>query len=57
MSANDYIRINDSLEIEEIGLNKITIIEEVLHKLDFCSSDKRSDIKIEEILYLVVLKQ
>ncbi|CAG8526726.1 16505_t:CDS:2 [Cetraspora pellucida] len=57
MSANDYIKIDDSLEIEEIVLDEAAIIEEVLSKLDFSSSDEGSDVEIEEIPHSVALEQ
>ncbi|CAG8554780.1 6010_t:CDS:2 [Racocetra fulgida] len=57
MSANNYIRIDDTLETEEVVLDKSTIIEEVLYKSDFSSSNEESDVEIKEIPHSVVLEQ
>ncbi|CAG8491418.1 8744_t:CDS:1, partial [Cetraspora pellucida] len=57
MSANDYICIDNNLEIEEVVLDKVAIIEEVLHQSDSSSSDNESDIEIEKIPHSVALEK
>ncbi|CAG8495873.1 6007_t:CDS:2 [Scutellospora calospora] len=57
MSANDYIRIDNTLETEEIVLDEAAIIEEVLHKSDSSSSDEESNVEIEKIPHSVALEQ
>ncbi|CAG8808240.1 3130_t:CDS:1, partial [Dentiscutata erythropus] len=57
MSANDFIRIDKTLKIEEVVLDEAAIIEEVLHQSDSGSSDGESEVEIEKISHTVVLEQ
>ncbi|CAG8808941.1 17794_t:CDS:1, partial [Cetraspora pellucida] len=57
MSANDYICVNNNLEIEKIVLDEVAIIEKVFHQSDSSSSDNESNIEIEKIFYLVALEK
>ncbi|CAG8743602.1 13318_t:CDS:1, partial [Racocetra fulgida] len=57
MFANNYIRIDNALKIEEVVLDEAAIIEEVLHKSNSNSSDKESDVEIKIIPHSVALEQ
>ncbi|CAG8579149.1 9916_t:CDS:2, partial [Gigaspora rosea] len=49
ITANNYIRINDSLEIEDVILDKVAMLEEILSHSNSNSSSDESVIEIEKI--------
>ncbi|CAG8487872.1 11867_t:CDS:2, partial [Gigaspora margarita] len=57
MTANDYIQIDDSLEIEEVILDEAAILEEILPQFNSDSSSDKSVIEIEKISHSVTLEQ
>ncbi|CAG8568522.1 1995_t:CDS:1 [Cetraspora pellucida] len=57
MSANDYICVDNNLEIKEVVLDEVAIIEKVLHQSDSGSSNNESDIEIEKITHSVALEK
>ncbi|CAG8806824.1 3894_t:CDS:1, partial [Cetraspora pellucida] len=57
MTANDYIRIDDTLEIEEVVLDEAAILEEIHPQSDSNSSNDEDNVKIEKISHSVALEQ
>ncbi|CAG8483539.1 24547_t:CDS:2 [Cetraspora pellucida] len=57
ISANDYIYIDNNLKVEETVLDKLAIINEVLHQSNSSSSDNKSNIKIKKITYSAALEK
>ncbi|CAG8684238.1 16415_t:CDS:2, partial [Racocetra fulgida] len=57
MTVNDYIRVDDTLKIEEVVLDEDAIIKEILPQSNPNSDDNESDIEIKKFPYSVDLKQ
>ncbi|CAG8817727.1 123_t:CDS:1, partial [Cetraspora pellucida] len=57
MTANNYIRIDDTLEIEKVVLDKAAILEEIHPQSDSNSSNDEDNVEIEKISHSVALKQ
>ena len=57
MTAEEYIRIDDSLGIEEVILDEEAIVEEILQKSDPDDSNEDSEIEVEKIPHSITFEQ
>ena len=57
MMAEEYIRIDDSLGIEEVILDEEAIVEEILQKSDPDDSNEDSEIEVEKIPHSIAFEQ
>ena len=57
LTAEEYIHIDDSLEIEEVSIDETTIIEQIRPPLDPEDSDDDCDIEVEKISHSTALEK
>ena len=57
MTAEEYIRIDDSLGIKEVILDEEAIVEEILQKSDPDDSNEDSEIEVEKIPHSIAFEQ
>ncbi|CAG8716534.1 6786_t:CDS:1, partial [Cetraspora pellucida] len=57
MTANDYIQIDYTLEIEEVVLDEAAILEKIHPQSDSNSSNDENNVEIEKIFLSVALEQ